>query len=89
MDIRTFREISAYADLVDMEGASVIQAAKKFNKKSFLFKFVSDTPANAGEGQIMEQIKIYRDPFCDFIVDSVIHRLKLAKKEEPTKQVNG
>lgn len=72
-DVDTFRGISVFADLVDMEGASVVQASKRFDKKCLLFKFVSDTPEHAGQGNIiLDNIKRLRWPFCDFILDSVI-----------------
>ena len=74
-DIETFREFSAVADLVDMEGASVLQAARKFNTRCFLFKFVSDTPLHAGKGLIVENIKEHISTFCDFITTSVIQSI--------------
>jgi adenosylhomocysteine nucleosidase len=67
------REVSSVAELVDMEGSAVIQAAHKFKTGCVLFKFVSDTPDQPfGHGDIVESIKQYRIPFCDFIVNSVI-----------------
>jgi len=76
-DIKTFKEMSSIADLVDMEGAAVVQASQRFNKKCMLFKFVSDTAAHAGNGEvIMQHIKLFRDPFCRFILESVIPLLK-------------
>jgi len=73
LDVDTFRGIAAFADLVDMEGASVVQASQRLEKKCLLFKFVTDTPAHAGQGKIiMEHIKNFRWPFCDFIRSSVI-----------------
>jgi adenosylhomocysteine nucleosidase len=72
IDVDTFREIAAFADLVDMEGASVVQATQKFEKKCFIFKFVSDTPVHVGKGNIIDNIKYFRAPFCDFILNSVI-----------------
>lgn len=83
--IEDFREIAQIADLVDMEGASVLQAGKRFDTKCLLFKFVSDTPEHAGQGQIIEQIKDYRDPFCKFIIDSVIPAIR--KVKQPEKQL--
>jgi adenosylhomocysteine nucleosidase len=72
-DVATFHEIAALADLVDMEGASVVQAAQRFQKKCLLFKFVSDTPVHAGQGDvIINKIKCHRGPFCDFIRSAVI-----------------
>jgi adenosylhomocysteine nucleosidase len=71
-DIEAFLELSAAADLVDMEGASVLQAARRFNTKCFLFKFVSDTPLHAGKGLIVDNIKEHVGSFCEFIAGSVI-----------------
>lgn len=71
-DVETFKELSAYTDLVDMEGASILQAARMFDTKCLLFKFVSDTPLHAGKGLIVENIKKHINPFCDFIAASVI-----------------
>jgi adenosylhomocysteine nucleosidase len=74
IDQETFLKIAAIADLVDMEGASVVQAAQRFGKGCILFKFVSDTPSHAGKGDIIiRHIKELRGPFCDFILDSVIN----------------
>jgi len=75
-DIETFHELANVADLVDMEGASVLQAAKKFNTKCLLFKFVSDTPLHVGKGLIVEHIKEHINPFCDFVAASVIPRIE-------------
>ena len=71
-DIETFKELSSIADLVDMEGASVLQAAKKFNTDCLLFKFVSDTPHHAGKGMIVDNIKEHVGYFGKFISTSVI-----------------
>jgi nucleoside phosphorylase len=71
-DIEMFNELSDYADLVDMEGASILQAARRFDTKCLLFKFVSDTPLHAGKGLIVENIRQHINPFCDFIAASVI-----------------
>ena len=75
-DIDTFSDLSSVADLVDMEGASVLQAAKRFDTKSLLFKFVSDTPLHAGKGFIVENIKEHVGSFCEFIAGSVIPSIK-------------
>ena len=74
-DVETFNELSAVADLVDMEGASALQAAKRFNTRCYLFKFVSDTPLHAGKGLIVENIKEHVGTFCDFIATSIIQRI--------------
>jgi adenosylhomocysteine nucleosidase len=75
--IEDFRQIAPFADLVDMEGASVVQASRRFGKRCLLFKYVSDTPVHAGQGElIVEHIKRYSDPFCEFISGSVIPVIK-------------
>lgn len=71
-DIETFGELAGITDLVDMEGASILQAAKKFNAKCHIFKFVSDTPSHAGKGLIMDNIKTHVPAFTGYIKDSVI-----------------
>jgi adenosylhomocysteine nucleosidase len=71
-DIEKFNELSAITDLVDMEGAAILQAARRFDTKCLLFKFVSDTPLHAGKGLIVENIQKHINPFCDFIAASVI-----------------
>jgi len=73
IDEETFRATAFIADLVDMEGAAVLQASQRFNKKCFLFKFISDMPVHAGQGElILRQIKFFCGPFSDFILNSVI-----------------
>ncbi len=72
-----FQHVAPLADLVDMEGASVVQASKMFGKRCLLFKFVSDTPAHAGKGElIIEHMRYYGAPFCEFITSYVIPLLK-------------
>jgi len=72
-----FRQIAPLADLVDMEGASVVQVSKRFGKRCLLFKFVSDTPVHAGQRElIIENIKHYSTPFCEFVSNEVIPVLK-------------
>lgn len=77
IDVRTFRELATLADLVDMEGASVLQASRRFEKKCLIFKFVTDTPEHAGQGKIiLGHIKDLRWPFCDFIINSVLPAIR-------------
>jgi adenosylhomocysteine nucleosidase len=74
-DVETFKELASVADLVDMEGASVLQAARRFNTGCHLFKFVSDTPLHAGKGMIIGNIRNNITPFCEYVTGSVIPRL--------------
>ena len=64
--------LSKTADLIDMESASVIQACKKFKTKCYIFKFVSDTPEHTRDNDIVENIKIYRNTFFSFFLESVL-----------------
>ena len=65
-------EISVNAGLVDMEGASVVQACSIFQTKCFMFKFVSDTLDHTSDKEIIENIRLYRTPFFEFFYHSVL-----------------
>ena len=80
-DIEAFNALSAAADLVDMEGASVLLAARRFSTKCLLFKFVSDTPQHAGKGLIVENIKEHVGSFCEFVAASVIPSIHTCLKK--------
>ena len=69
------KEIASFANLVDMEAASIIQACDKFQTKCVIFKFVSDTPVHTHVDDIIMNIKQYRTPFYDFFQNAVIPRL--------------
>ncbi|HMA66280.1 MAG TPA: hypothetical protein VKO20_00540 [Desulfosalsimonadaceae bacterium] len=60
------REMAKIADLLDMESAAVIQAARKFQRPCFLFKLVSDTPEHTSEREIPAYIRQYRDSLFAF-----------------------
>jgi len=64
--------ISKSADLVDMEGASVVQACRIFQTECFLFKFVSDAPNHTCDNDIVENIRLYRKQFYEFLLNSVV-----------------
>ena len=66
------KKISKNAGLIDMEGASVVQACRKYRTKCFMFKFVSDTPEHARSEDILENIRQYRSFFYEFFLDSVM-----------------
>jgi adenosylhomocysteine nucleosidase len=65
------KELSINADLIDMEGASVAQACRTFNKKCYLFKFVSDTPDHTRDQDIVDHIRRYRKRFYGFFADTL------------------
>ena len=74
-NVDAFNELSALADMVDMEGASVLQTARRFDVRCYLFKFVSDTPLHAGKGLIVENIREQVGSFCEFVAGSVIQSI--------------
>jgi nucleoside phosphorylase len=74
-DVEISKELSAVTNLVDMEGASILQSARRLNTRCFLFIFVSDSPLHAGKG-LIEFINNFIAPFCTFVSVSVIPDLK-------------
>ena len=72
------KEISSAAELVDMEGAAVVQAARRFQVPCCLFKFVSDTAAHTTGGEIISHIRQYRQSLFDFFITELLPALKRA-----------
>ena len=72
LDPHERRKISEIAGLVDMEGASVVQACRIFQTKCLIFKFVSDAPDHTCDSDIIENIRQFRRQFCEFFLSSVI-----------------
>ncbi len=66
------KRISLDADLMDMEGASIVQASRIFETKCYIFKFVSDTPEHTEDKDIINNIRRYRSPFYEFFQRSVM-----------------
>lgn len=67
--------VASSAQLADMEGAAVVQACRRFGVKCFLFKFVSDTPDQRQNAEIVKNIELYRDAHSRFFKDFVLPRL--------------
>jgi adenosylhomocysteine nucleosidase len=72
LDPEKRKKISMDADLIDMEGASVAQACRRFDTKCFMFKFVSDTPDHAKDQEIVKNIRQHRSFFYEFFIRSVL-----------------
>jgi len=72
LDPKERKKISEIADLVDMEGASVVQACRIFQTECLMFKFVSDAPNHTRDSDIVENIRLYRKSFSEFFLNSVI-----------------
>jgi len=64
--------VAARADLVDMEGAAVLQACRMFGARCYIFKMVSDTPEHQSDTEIVENIRSLAGPLADFFVERVI-----------------
>ena len=60
--------LAADADLVDMEGASVLQACRRAGVRCHLFKIVSDTAEHSRDEDIIENIRKVRDTLCEFFM---------------------
>lgn len=60
-----------YADLVDMEGAAVIQACRAFGVKVHLFKVVTDT-AGCSVAEIIRNIAATRKALFEFYRDQIM-----------------
>ncbi len=67
--------VALQAELVDMEGASVVQTARRFRVPCYLFKFVSDSPAHTKSSEIETNIRKYRQASYAFFNDNVRTRL--------------
>ncbi|MGM0454046.1 MAG: hypothetical protein ACQERN_12865 [Thermodesulfobacteriota bacterium] len=65
------REMAAIAELVDMEGAAVVQAARRFHTPCHLLKFVSDTPDHTRLRDIPRHIRRYRNAFLEHFMANV------------------
>jgi adenosylhomocysteine nucleosidase len=71
LDPKERKALSIDAALIDMEGASVVQACRIFKKNCYLFKFVSDTPDHTHDQDIVDHIRLYRKKFYDFFEESI------------------
>jgi adenosylhomocysteine nucleosidase len=62
------KKVAMNADLLDMEGASVVQACGMFETKCFMFKFVSDTPDHTSNQDIFNNIRLFRNAFYEYFL---------------------
>ena len=70
---------SLHAEMVDMEGAAVVQAARRFSIPCLLFKFVSDTPGQSDTAAAIEYMREHSRVFCRFIMERVIPLVEALK----------
>ena len=66
------KDLSEHADLVDMEGAAVVQVCEFFETPVSLFKIVTDTPDHTEDKDIIGNVKLTREKLFRFFMDSVL-----------------
>jgi len=66
------RALADFAELVDMEGAAVVRACRRYNVKSYLFKAVSDT-AETPEEELIPGLKKVSGSLFEYFVKKVIN----------------
>lgn len=64
------------AELVDMEGAGVLQAAFLYKTPVSLFKIISDTPEHETDGEIIDNIKKVRTIMYRFFEGTLLPLLR-------------
>ena len=72
-------EVSKYADIVDMEGASIMQACNLWHVDCYLFKFVSDTPEHESTGEIQANIRVINESMFEFFRNKVLNNEEVSK----------
>lgn len=75
VDEKKRKELSHYADLADMEGSAVIQAARKFGARCYIFKIVSDTSEHSDDRTIVENIRALGNNFSEYIIERILKAL--------------
>lgn len=70
-------EVAGVADLVDMEGASFVQACRLFGAESYLFKIITDTPEHTEDRDIIKNIKKMRFDLYSFFINEIYTRFLL------------
>jgi adenosylhomocysteine nucleosidase len=75
IEIEDRERTSLHAEMVDMEGAAVAQAARRFSIPCLLFKFVSDTSEQTDTAATIDYMRSYSRVFCGFVVERVMPRL--------------
>jgi len=69
------KAMAPYAELVDMEGAAVLHAAKLHGLPCYIFKIVSDTPDHVTDRDIVGNIREVRTLLRDFFLARVLKAL--------------
>ena len=72
------KKVSMYGgELVDMEGASIVQACKRFQIPCYIFKYVSDTLEDIESNTIVDNIRQYRQESAVFFKEQILKAYSL------------
>ena len=78
VSIEERKKISNYGgELVDMEGASIVQACKRFQTPCYIFKYVSDTLEDIESNTIVDNIRQYRQESAVFLKNQILKAYSL------------
>jgi adenosylhomocysteine nucleosidase len=73
ISIEERKKVSVYGgELVDMEGASIVQACKRFQIPCYIFKYVSDTLEDIESNTIVDNIRQYRQKSAVFFKEQIL-----------------
>lgn len=71
------KSVSRYGgELVDMEGASIVQTCKKFQIPCYIFKYISDTMEDNESSTIVDNIRQCRQASSQFFKDKILRAYK-------------
>ena len=65
------RALSSIAELVDMEGAAIVRACRRYKKDVYLFKIISDTAAT-NDGEIIGNIKKTSEQMFEYFHNKIL-----------------
>ena len=70
------KKVSQYGgELVDMEGASIVQTCRKFKTPCHVFKYVSDTLEDIESSNIINNIREHRQKTFEFFMKNLIKQV--------------
>ena len=72
---RDRKALARMASLVEMECAAFIQACRKFDRRCYAFKLVTDAPGHTSGADIVRNLKKYRDGFFSFFSSKILPKL--------------
>lgn len=64
--------VGRFADIIDMEGAGIIQACRKLGAEAYFWKMISDTAEHTKDADIISNIKTMIDVLYIYVLEKVI-----------------